>query len=112
MKNDKYKIVLKADKEQRIAFAQGEKGEILYVSLFPGTTQTDPRTYLPLRDRIIDHDHHLKHPDEYVTIKEVDQSEATMLFGLPEITPFTAAQNDLRQGIKVVSEQALREIKG
>lgn len=109
---NKYKIVLRGDKQQRIAFAQGEKGEILYISLFPGSTQTDPRVYVPLQQRILNNDHHLKYPDEYVTIKEVDQSEAMMLFGFPEITPLIAATNDLRQGIKVVSERAMKEIRG
>lgn len=109
---NKYRIQLKADKQQRIAFAQGEKGEILYVSLFPGAENVDPRVFAPLRDRILNDNHHINHEDEYVLIKEVDQTEAMMLFGLPEITAFTAAQHDLRQGIQVVSERAMKEIRG
>jgi hypothetical protein len=112
MKTNSYKIKLKADKRQTIAFAQGERGEILYMALFPGSPVTDPSVFQPLMDRILDHDHHLKHPDEYITIKEVDQSEGRIMFGFEELTPIMAATNDMRRGIKVASAQAIKDIKG
>lgn len=108
-----YQIELKADSGYNVAFAQGEKGEILYISHFPGKEmEISMGKYVEMQKRILDDDHHLKFPDEYITIKHVNQSEAQMMFGLPEITPLVAASHDLRQGIKIVSEKAMKEIKG
>lgn len=109
---NKYKITLRSDKENNIAFAQGENGEVLYISAFPGAESINMDKYTQLRDAILNSNHHLNHYKEYITLKEVDQTEAMMMFGLPEITPLTAAQHDLRKGIQVVSEKAMREIKG
>lgn len=110
-KSKKYRITIKTDKAHMIVFAEGERGEILYIAEFPGL-KGSPHAYLQRRDRILNDNHHIKSPEAYVVLKEVDQSEGMALFGLPEITPLTAAQHDLRQGIQVVSERALKEIKG
>lgn len=108
-----YFIQLKADKTKTIAFAEGPAGEILYVSAFPGMEKdVDPHKYKQLRDRILDNNHHIKAPDEYTVIKNVSPNEASLMFGLPELTPVLIAQSDMRRGIKTVTAEAMKEIRG
>ena len=108
-----YLIQLKTDKTKTIAFAEGPAGEILYISAFPGMEQdVNPTKYKQLRDRILDNNHHIKSPDEYTVIKNVSPTEATVMFGLPELTPVLMAQSDLRRGITTVTEHAMKEIRG
>lgn len=106
------KIQLKADKHERLVFAQGPNGEVVYIEAFPGLSPTDMHKFKERRDAVLEHDHHLKHPEEYITLKEVSSSEGEMLMGLPKLTGVTLAQNDMRKGIKVASAQALKDIKG
>lgn len=113
MSNYQYVINLKSDKDRTIAFAEGPAGEVLYIAAFPGLEeQVDKYKYKQYRDRILNDNHHVKSPNEYVTIKEVQPNEATIMFGLPELSPILMAQADLRQGIKTVTAGAIREIKG
>jgi len=108
-----YVINLKSDKDRTVAFAEGPAGEILYIAAFPGLEeQVDKYQYKQLRDRILNDNHHVKSPDAYVTLKAVSPNEATLLFGLPELSPILMAQADLRQGIKTVTAGAIKEIKG
>lgn len=108
-----YLIQLKTDKTRTIAFAEGPAGEILYISAFPGMERdVDPAKYKQLRDRILDNNHHIKSPEEYTVIKNVSPSEATVMFGLPELTPILMAQSDLRRGITTVTAEAMKEIRG
>lgn len=108
-----YLIQLKADKTNTIVFAEGPAGEILYVSAFPGLEQdVDPYRYKQYRDRILDNNHHLKAVDEYKVLKTVSPTEASMMFGLPELSPRLIAQSDMRRGIQTVTAEAIKEIKG
>lgn len=108
-----YVINLKSDEGRNIAFAEGPAGEVLYIAAFPGLEdQVDKHKYKQLRDRILNDNHHVKSPDTYVTIKTVSPNEATLLFGLPELSPILMAQADLRQGIQTVTAGAIKEIKG
>lgn len=108
-----YLIQLKADKTKTIAFAEGPAGEILYIAAFPGLEQdVDPHKYKQLRDRILDNNHHIKSPDEYTVIKNVSPTEATIMFGLPELNPVLMSQSDMRRGIRTVTGEAMKEIKG
>lgn len=108
-----YLIQLKADKTKTIAFAEGPAGEILYVSAFPGMERdVDPYKYKQLRDRILDNNHHIKAPAEYDVIKNVSPTEASIMFGLPELSPALIAQADMRRGIQTVTAEAIKEIKG
>jgi hypothetical protein len=65
-----------------------------------------------LRDRILDNNHHIKSPDEYNVIKSVAPNEASIMFGLPELSPVLIAQADMRRGIKTVTAEAMKEIIG
>jgi len=108
-----YVIQLKTDKTKTIAFAEGPAGEILYIAAFPGMEQeVDPAKYKQLRDRILDNNHHIKAPDEYTVIKTVSPSEATVMFGLPELSPVLISQADMRRGITTVTAEAIKEIRG
>lgn len=108
-----YFIQLKTDKTKTIAFAEGPAGEILYVSAFPGMEkEVDPYRYKQLRDRILDNNHHIKSPSEYDVIKNVSPTEASVMFGLPELSPTLIAQADMRRGIQTVTAEAMREIVG
>jgi len=108
-----YFIQLKTDSTRTIAFAEGPAGEILYISAFPGMEQdVDPYRYKQLRDRILENNHHIKSPEEYSVIKNVSPSEASVMFGLPELSPTLIAQADMRRGIKTVTAEAMKEIIG
>lgn len=108
-----YFIQLKTDKTKTIAFAEGPAGEILYVAAFPGMEEdVDPHKYKQLRDRILDNNHHIKSPDEYTVIKTVSPSEASVMFGLPELSPVLMSQADMRRGITTVTAEAMKEIRG
>lgn len=108
-----YTIQLKTDTTKTVAFAEGPSGEVLYISAFPGLEETvDPHKYKQLRDRILDNNHHLKHPEEYSVLKDVSPTEASTLFGLPELSPELMANSDLRRGIVTVTSDAIKEIKG
>jgi len=108
-----YVIQLKTDSTKTVAFAEGPAGEILYIAAFPGNEESvDPYKYKTLRDRILDNNHHIKAPDEYNVIKNVSPSEASMMFGLPELSPTLIAQADMRRGIQTVTAEAIKEIKG
>jgi hypothetical protein len=108
-----YFIQLKTDKTKTIVFAEGPAGEILYIAAFPGLEQeVDPYRYKQYRDRILDNNHHIKAADEYKVIKTVSPYEASVMFGLPELSPSLIAQADMRRGIQTVTAAAIKEIKG
>lgn len=113
MSNYEYLIQLKTDKTKTIAFAEGPAGEVLYIAAFPGMEQdVDPHKYKQLRDRILDNNHHIKAPEEYTIIKTVSPSEASLMFGLPELSPVLMSQADMRRGITTVTAEAIKEIRG
>jgi len=106
-------IQLKSDKDQIIAFAQGPAGEVLFISAFPGAeAEPDPGAIKKLRDAILNDDHHIKQPNEYITIKEINSNQGVFEIGLPPLTGLDLIKYDLRQGIRQVSEQSLKDIKG
>lgn len=113
MSKYEYLIHLKTDRTKTIAFAEGPAGEVLYIAAFPGMEEAvDPHKYKQLRDRILDNNHHIKAPEEYTIIKTVSPSEASLMFGLPELSPILMSQADMRRGITTVTAEAMKEIRG
>lgn len=111
------KVKVKVSNDGLISFAQGPNGEILYIAASPALenkpqSDKEVRGFLERKQYILENDHHLKFPDEYKLIQEVDADQASMIMGLPTLTHRDLAVNDLRKGVKAVSESAMKSIKG
>lgn len=114
---NKIKVKVKVSQDGLISFAQGPQGEILYIAANPAIenkdrSDSDVKKFIERKQYILEDDHHLKFPDEYKLIQEVDADEASLIMGLPKLTHMDLAKHDLRRGIKAVSEGAIRDIKG
>lgn len=111
------KVKVKVSQDGLVSFAQGPSGEILYIAANPAIenkpqSDTEVRRFLEVKQYILENDHHLRFPDEYRLIQEVDADQASMVMGLPTLTHRDLAINDLRKGVKAVSEAAMKSIKG
>lgn len=114
---NKIKVQVKVSNDGLISFAQGPNGEILYIAANPAIenkdrSDADVKKFIERKQYILENDHHLKFPDEYKLIQEVDADQAAMIMGLPTLTHRDLAVNDLRKGVKAVSEAAMKSIKG
>ena len=108
-------LKIKAAKDNSLWFVEGPNGEILHVAslaeAFPEIS-VDPRKFIEQRDAILNNNDHINHPERYVLMMKVPSSQGVLEMGLPPLTGEDLAKNDLRRGIQVVRESALKELKG
>lgn len=109
-------LKMKFSKECSLAIVEGPRGEILFCDdlrpVFPDLQFAGTKTFLEVRDAVLDNDYHINHPEKFITMKEFPASRGVLEAGLPPLTGEQLAKHDLRRGIKVVTEEAMKQIKG
>ena len=109
-------LKIKFSTECSLAIVEGPRGEILFCDdlrpVFPDLQFAGTKTFLEVRDAVLDNNYHINHPEKFKLMKEFPASQGVLEVGLPPLTGEQVAKNDLRRGIQVVTEEAMKAIKG